>query len=114
MSDEIEVSCYTCFKSINGRPDPRTDDRHPGGCWACCRLSSWEPKMEYYEDFQAGRKVIAKKVRPVYTVWNPETVHKDIKSRVRRSRRIFKQYLKTGSLRLLKAAERKITSWDFD
>lgn len=63
---------------------------------------------------ETGKKVIAKQVRPKYTVWKQTTVHKRIKASARRSRRIFKQYLRTGSLRLLKAAERKITSWDFD
>jgi hypothetical protein len=70
--------------------------------------------VEFYEDIEAGRKVIAKNVRPVYTMWKRKTVHNTIKSKVRRSRRVFKQYLKTGSLRLLRAAERKVTSWDFD
>jgi hypothetical protein len=65
-------------------------------------------------DIETGKKVIAKCVRPKYTVWKQTTVHKRIKASARRSRRVFKQYLKTGSLRLLKAAERKITSWDFD
>jgi hypothetical protein len=63
---------------------------------------------------EPGKKVIAKQVRPKYTIWKQTTVHKRIKASARRSRRIFKQYLKTGSLRLLKAAERKVTSWDFD
>jgi hypothetical protein len=67
-----------------------------------------------YEEIVRGEKVIAKCVRPKYTIWKQTTVHKRIKASARRSRRIFKQYLKTGSLRLLKAAERKITSWDFD
>jgi hypothetical protein len=67
-----------------------------------------------YEGIVKGEKVIAKCVRPKYTVWKQTTVHKRIKASARRSRRVFKQYLKTGSLRLLKAAERKVTSWDFD
>jgi hypothetical protein len=67
-----------------------------------------------YEEIVKGEKVIAKCVRPKYTIWKQTTVHKRIKASARRSRRVFKQYLKTGSLRLLKAAERKITSWDFD
>jgi len=65
-------------------------------------------------DRETGGKVLAKDIRPKYTVWKQTTVHKDIKSKVRRSRRIFKQYIKTGSLRLLQAAERKVTRWDFD
>ena len=118
-----EKSCKNCYKSISGRPDPRTDDRGPDSCWMCCRLSNWELDAMRYEivdntvgveDLEIGKHPMTKGIRPKYTVWNPKTVRNDIKRRVRSRRRIFKQYLKTGGLRLLNAAERKLTSWDFD
>jgi hypothetical protein len=75
-----------------------------------------EDQLDGYDAYsvESGQKVLAKSVRPHYTVWKQTTVHKRIKAKVRRSRRIFKQYLRTGSLRLLKAAEKKVTSWYFD
>lgn len=72
------------------------------------------PRSDDMENLMLGHRPIVKDLRPKWTVWNKVTVHKDVKSRARRSRRVFKQYLKTGSLRLLKAAEKKITRWDFD
>jgi hypothetical protein len=129
--------CETCHKSIGRSPDLMMNNRDAGSCWQCRRLSNWEWRgfkdMRYDGDdwveqlketatvkgydvysVETGKKVIAKHVRPHYTVWKQTTVHKRIKASARRSRRIFKQYLRTGSLRLLKAAERKVTSWDFD
>jgi hypothetical protein len=99
--------CYDAFKS---KKEKRM--RYDGDDWFE-RLDNDLNELDAYS-VETGRKVIAKHVRPQYTVWKQTTVHKRIKASARRSRRVFKQYLKTGSLRLLKAAERKITSWDFD
>ena len=69
---------------------------------------------DYLDNIEPGKNPMTKQTRPKWTIWNPKTVHNDTKSRVRSKRRIFKQYLRTGSLRLLKSAERKLTSLDFD
>jgi len=76
-------------------------------------MSDYE-EIEDEMQLEIGKDPITKCIRPKYTVWKQTEVHKDIKAQVRKRRRVFKQYLKTGSLRLLQAAERKITSWDFD
>jgi len=134
IEDEIKhcvKKCASCIHSVGGKAAPRTDDRSEGTCWTCNRilLSNWEVNVRYnddewmerlitakhgYEKVEPGQDPITKNVRPVWTQWKHTTVHDDIRKATRRSRRVFKQYLKTGSLRLLKAAEKKITSWDFD
>lgn len=132
MNEAKLDGCRSCYKSIGGRAAPRTDDRHDDSCWQCRRLSNWEWEgfrnvktwmttkdglREIHNsigDLELGQDPITKHVRPIWTQWRPSTVHKDIKAQARKRRRVFKQYLKTGSLRLLQAAERKITSWDFD
>jgi hypothetical protein len=126
----FNIDCLECHNLINWWGDETV--RYDGDDWAD-RLTGetfiYDPKLVNlyiekpvsfitnhpgYEEIVKGEKVIAKSVRPKYTLWKQTTVHKRIKASARRSRRIFKQYLKTGSLRLLKAAERKVTSWDFD
>ena len=118
--------CTTCDKSVMGRPDISKNYwcEGPGSCWFCRRLSNWKLKgklfvitptgYDYLDNIEPRKNPMTKQTRPKWTIWNPKTVHNDIKGRVRSKRRIFKQYLRTGSLRLLQAAERKITSWDFD
>jgi hypothetical protein len=54
------------------------------------------------------------KHRPKYTVWNPRTVNKTVKAHIRKTRRAYKQYLKTGSIRDFDRANKLMTSWDFD
>jgi len=134
IEDEIKhcvKKCASCINAVGGKAAPRTDDRSEGTCWTCNRilLSNWEVNLRYnddewmerlittkhgYEKIELGVDPITKNCRPKFTQWKQTTIHKDIKTRMRSKRRIFKQYLKTGSLRLLKAAEKKITSWDFD
>jgi hypothetical protein len=135
IEEEMKVNCSTCVH--DGVVGASLDlDK----CWGCgfhqhglsnySRIPTAEPfrymntaeRLYVDPDYDVdladfrfqGQKVIAKKVRPVWTKWKQTEVHKDIRRSARRSRRVFKQYLKTGSLRLLKAAEKKITSWDFD
>lgn len=54
------------------------------------------------------------KHRPKYTVWNPRTVNKDVRRHIRKTRRAYKQYLKTGSIRDFNRANELLTSWNFD
>ena len=63
---------------------------------------------------ELGGKVIMKDLRPKKTMWRQKTVHRQIQDHVRRSRRIFKQYLKTGDQRLLDSAVKQIGRFDFD
>jgi len=66
------------------------------------------------DDYYTGNSVVVKDVRPIYTIWNPKTVSKDITSHKRRSRRAYHQYLRTGSLNDYNRSQRKITRFDFD
>jgi hypothetical protein len=59
-------------------------------------------------------KLIGKKHLPVYTVWNPKTVHKTIALRKKSARRSYKIYLKTGDVRQLRNSQSMITNFDFD
>jgi len=59
-------------------------------------------------------KNVAKDLRPVYTVWNPRTVHKHVLAHTRRCRRAYKQYLKTGTARDFNRADAMITRLAFD
>lgn len=65
-------------------------------------------------DLSLGSHVVAKNVTPKWTVWNPKTVSKEIKRHKRVSRRVYKQYLKTGDIRDFNRSQRKITNFDFD
>ena len=65
-------------------------------------------------DFEIGKYVVAKDLKPIYTIWNPKTVNKDIKAHKKRARRSYKHYLKTGDLRQFEKSQRKITRRDFD
>lgn len=62
----------------------------------------------------AGKNTVAKDLRPKFTLWRKTTVSKDIKSHKRRSRRVYKQYLRSGDIRLFVRSQRKLTRWDFD
>jgi len=104
IEDEIKhcvKKCASCINAVGGKAAPRTVER-------------LITTKHGYEKIELGVDPITKNCRPKFTQWKQTTIHKDIKTRMRSKRRIFKQYLKTGSLRLLKAAEKKITSWDFD
>ena len=65
-------------------------------------------------DFEIGENTVAKDLKPIYTIWNPKTVAKDIKAHKKRARRTYKQYLKTGDVRTFNKSQKKITRWDFD
>jgi hypothetical protein len=65
-------------------------------------------------DIILNTKNIDKDLRPLWTVWNPKTVQSDIRAHVRRTRRAYKQYLKTGAQRDFDRANKRIGRWDFD
>jgi hypothetical protein len=65
-------------------------------------------------DYYLGGNIVVKDLRPIWTLWNPITVSKNIKAHKRKSRRIYRQYLKTGNIRDFDRSQRKITRWDFD
>jgi len=65
-------------------------------------------------DLIIGRDTVTEKCRPVWTVWRPGTVAKDKTAHKRRARRTFKQYMKTGNVRLFNSSQKLLTSWDFD
>lgn len=65
-------------------------------------------------DYELGEYIVAKDLKPIWTIWNPKTVAKDIKTHKKRARRSYKQYLKTGDIRNFNKSQRKITRWDFD
>lgn len=71
--------------------------------------------MDYInDDYYEGTYTVAKDLKPIWTCWNYKTVNKDIKSHKRKARRIYKQYLKTGDIRIFNKSQKKITRWDFD
>jgi len=57
---------------------------------------------------------VAKNCKPRWTRWNPKTVQEDILLHKRRTRRAFKQYLRTGDIRDFDRSQKLITNWDFD
>ena len=57
---------------------------------------------------------VTKHYKPRWTCWKRETVSEDVKLHKRRTRRAFKQYIKTGSQRDFDRSQRQITDWDFD
>ena len=65
-------------------------------------------------DYFIGKDIVAKDLRPKFTIWKHTEVNKDIAAAKRRSRRIYKQYIKTGDVRDFNRSQRKITRWDFD
>jgi len=65
-------------------------------------------------DYYIGSLTVVKDLRPKFTIWNPSTVNEDVKLHKRRGRRIYKQYLKTGDIRIFNRSQKKITRWDFD
>lgn len=65
-------------------------------------------------DYFIGDYVVVEDVKPIYTVWNPKTVAKDILAHKRKARRSYKQYLKTGDIRQFNKSQKKITRYDFD
>jgi len=65
-------------------------------------------------DFYEGSQVVAANYKPKWTIWNRKTVGKHLTEHKRRSRRIYKLYLKTGDIRDYNRSQRKITTWDFD
>lgn len=67
-------------------------------------------------DYYSGNNnnIVAKNLKPKYTIWNPKTVIEDIKIHKRHARRSYKQYLRTGRIQDFNRSQRKITNWDFD
>jgi hypothetical protein len=65
-------------------------------------------------DFYLGKDVVAKDLRPKWTCWKSETVNADVQAHKRRTRRAYRQYLKTGSIKDFNRSQKKITRWDFD
>ena len=65
-------------------------------------------------DFYLGKDVVTKDLRPVWTRWNSKTVRDNIKAHRRKTRRIYRQYLRTGDIRDFDRSQTKITRWDFD
>jgi hypothetical protein len=65
-------------------------------------------------DFYLGKDIVAKDLRPKFTIWRHTEINKDIKAARRRSRRAYRQYLKTGAIRDFNRSQKKITRWDFD
>ena len=65
-------------------------------------------------DYYSGKNIVAKDLRPIYTMWSHTEIQKDIKAAKRRARRVYKQYLKTGDIRDYNRSQRKITRSDFD
>lgn len=57
---------------------------------------------------------VAKYYKPRWTVWAPPTVKEEVKLHKRRTRRAFKQYLRTGSIKDFNRSQKLITNWDFD
>jgi len=57
---------------------------------------------------------VAKYYKPRWTIWNPKTVQEEVKLHKRRTRRAFKQYLKTGLQKDFDRSQKLITQWDFD
>ena len=65
-------------------------------------------------DFELGSYIVGKDLKPIYTIWNHDTVSKTIKHHKRSGRRSYKQYLKTGDVRQFNKSQRKVTRRDFD
>ena len=57
---------------------------------------------------------VAKHYKPRWTIWSPKSVAEDVKLHKRRTRRAYKQYLKTGTQKDFDRSQRLITNWDFD
>lgn len=57
---------------------------------------------------------VAKHYKPQWTFWSSKEVTEDVKLHKRRTRRAFKQYLRTGSQKDFDRSQRLITQWDFD
>ena len=65
-------------------------------------------------DFELGINIVGKDLHPIYTIWNPKTVSKNIKAHKKSARRSYKQYLKSGDVRQFNKSQRMITRRDFD
>lgn len=66
------------------------------------------------DDLILGDYCVCKDLKPIWTGWSHETVRGNIKAHKRRSRRLYRQYLKTGDIRDFIKANRKISRRDFD
>jgi hypothetical protein len=66
------------------------------------------------EDVYEGSSTVAMDLRPRFTIWNKNTVSRDVTMHKRRSRRSYKCYLRTGDIRQFIKSQKLITRWDFD
>ena len=66
-------------------------------------------------DLIAGHpRLMTADARPHYTVWSKSEVIAVKKAHRRRSRRTYKQYLKTGRIEDFNRSQKLLTNWDFD
>jgi len=68
--------------------------------------------MDYFSG--NNNNIVAKDLRPKYTIWKQTTVQDEIKLHKRIARRRYKQYLRTGRIQDFNRAMKKITRWYFD
>lgn len=57
---------------------------------------------------------VTKNYKPKWTIWRPETIRADVIAHKRRTRRAFKQFLKTGSQKDFNRSQKLLTRWEFD
>jgi hypothetical protein len=65
-------------------------------------------------DFYEGGVILAANYKPIRTCWTHKTVAAHVKAHKRKSRRLYKHYLKTGNIRDYNRSQRMMTRWDFD
>jgi hypothetical protein len=65
-------------------------------------------------DFYEGGLILAANYKPKWTCWSRKTVTAHVKAHKRKSRRLYKHYLKTGDIRDYNKSQRMMTQWDFD
>jgi hypothetical protein len=66
-------------------------------------------------DLIAGNpRIMTADAKPKWTLWNPRQVSNVKKSFRKAARRIYKQYMKTGSINDFNRSQRLLTNWDFD
>jgi len=66
-------------------------------------------------DIIAGHsRLMTADARPIHTIWTKAEVIEVKKAHRRRSRRTYKQYLKTGRIEDFNRSQKLLTNWDFD
>jgi hypothetical protein len=66
------------------------------------------------EDVYLGSNTVAMDLRPKFTIWNKNTVSRNVTIHKRKARRSYKHYLATGDIRQFIRSQKLITRWDFD